>query len=113
MWLIVAKEDTEIDMKKLTKKLGFGSGTLRFAHEDILLNTLGLTKGSVTPLALVYDKENKVNVIFDKKMFLNKSQQLLFHPLSNCYSTQLTASELETFLNQCHPKYQIFDFDNL
>jgi hypothetical protein len=54
--------DSEVDMKVLTKQLGFSSGTLRFANEDVLEDTLSVRQGSVTPLALFVDKDaHKVN----------------------------------------------------
>lgn len=43
--LVVALADTPIDMKKLTKYLGYSSGTLRFGSEDILFETLGVREG--------------------------------------------------------------------
>jgi len=43
----VALADTKVDMKKLTKELGFGSGTLRFGHDDDLFNTLGIKTRSL------------------------------------------------------------------
>jgi hypothetical protein len=45
LWLVVARSDTELDMKKLTKELKFKSGNLRFAHDDVLLETLGVKQG--------------------------------------------------------------------
>jgi len=105
LWLVVAHKDTNVDMKKLTKNLGFQSGTLRFAAEEILQKTLGVSQGSVTPLALLNDREKHiVHVIIDELLLKDDNQELLFHPLSNDYTTELTAGELKLLLkNFGHP----------
>lgn len=43
LWHVVAAVETRVDMKKLTKDLGFGSGTLRFAPDEDLIRTEGMT----------------------------------------------------------------------
>jgi len=74
------------------------SGNLRFAHDDILLQTLGVKQGSVTPLGLFNDrKEKKVNLILDIRMMEMENQKLLFHPLSNEFTTLFTHTFLEAF----------------
>eukprot|EP01126_Amoeba_proteus_P020732 TRINITY_DN2105_c0_g1_i1.p1 TRINITY_DN2105_c0_g1~~TRINITY_DN2105_c0_g1_i1.p1 ORF type:complete len:121 (-),score=21.84 TRINITY_DN2105_c0_g1_i1:442-804(-) len=42
LWLVVAKEDTVIDFKKLNKDFGCSSGTLRFTSDEVLETTLGM-----------------------------------------------------------------------
>jgi len=110
LWLVVALFDTDLDMKKLTKELKFKSGNLRFAHEDVLLDTLGVKQGSVTPLALFNDiKEKKVNLVLDIRIFADDNQKLLFHPLSNDFTTTLTAKELKQFVDSCGHNCKVFD----
>ena len=102
-------------MKSLTKHLGFSSGTLRFASEDILYDILGVRQGSVTPLGLFNDKDRKqlTGVLIDSNMVSFPDIKLLFHPLSNDYTTEITAKELELFLRSTGHKIHIMDFDQM
>eukprot|EP01117_Protostelium_nocturnum_P001930 TRINITY_DN1257_c0_g1_i3.p1 TRINITY_DN1257_c0_g1~~TRINITY_DN1257_c0_g1_i3.p1 ORF type:complete len:184 (-),score=65.40 TRINITY_DN1257_c0_g1_i3:873-1424(-) len=114
IWLVVALEDTPVDLKKLTKYLGFSSGSLRFAPEDVLESTLKVKQGSVTPLGLVNDRtEKKVNVMIDSKMVEDPEKNLLFHPLSNDFSTVMKGSELEKFLKATGHSVEYKDFSTL
>ena len=57
-YLITVKGDKRIDLKEFRKKNNMRP--LSFASEDDLLNIMNLRAGSVTPLGLLNDKENKV-----------------------------------------------------
>lgn len=43
LWHVIAEVNTKVDMKRLTKDLGFNSGTLRFAPDEDLIRTMGIT----------------------------------------------------------------------
>ena len=47
LFLVVAREDAAIDLKRLHEKIG-ASGRLSFGKPDLLLETLGVTPGAVT-----------------------------------------------------------------
>jgi Ala-tRNA(Pro) deacylase len=72
-------------------------------------------QGSVTPLALFNDKEaHKLRgVLIDSRMIEEPSHKLLFHPLSNDFTTEITAAELETFLKACGHDVNFLDFSNV
>jgi Ala-tRNA(Pro) deacylase len=71
----------------------------------------GVEKGSVTPLGLFNDRvKHAVHVILDKKMIENDNLPMIFHPLTNDYSTQLTARELKLFLQHTGHEYTVRDF---
>ena len=48
LWLISARQDTVVDLKRAPKTIG--SDRLSFGNEGLLHETLGLTPGSVTAL---------------------------------------------------------------
>ena len=58
LWLVVALGDQRVDMKALGKTLSYAR--LSFGKPELLLKTLGVTPGSVTPFALVNDSEIQV-----------------------------------------------------
>ena len=97
LWLIVALEDAAIDLKAAPAKIG--SRRLSFGKPELLMEVLGIEPGSVTPLSLINDKTNRVNVILDEAMM--KLDQLNFHPLKNDATTSITASDLLTFISAC------------
>src|SRR5215813_13940583 len=60
MWLVVALEDRAIDLKKLGEALS--AGRLSFGSPERLRRHLGVEPGSVTPLALINDKDRAVRL---------------------------------------------------
>ena len=51
MVLVVAKDDTRVDLKALAKRLGLGR--FSFGKAELLEAVLGVPPGSVTPFALI------------------------------------------------------------
>lgn len=88
-FLYVLKDDKRADLKELAKYLNVLR--LSFANEDKLMELLGLTKGSVTPLGIVNDKDNKVTVILDKDLVDCK---LLCHPNTNTKTMSIAYEDL-------------------
>jgi Ala-tRNA(Pro) deacylase len=102
LWLIVALEDSVIDLKSAPAKIG--SKRLSFGKPDLLMEVLGVTPGSVTPFALINDSAVKVNVILDQAMM---SEPLLnYHPLENAATTTISNTDLVRFIEACghHPR---------
>ena len=97
LWLIVALEDSAIDLKATPAKIG--SRRLSFGKPELLMEVLGIAPGSVTPFSLVNDTQARVNVILDEAMM--KRDQLNFHPLKNDATTTIAAADLLTFIKAC------------
>ena len=58
-----------------------------------------MTPGSVTPFALVNDRERKVTVVLDSWMM---AQPLLnYHPLVNDATTTIANQDFRRFLSEC------------
>ena len=51
LWLISARQDTVIDLKRAAGAMG--SGRLSFGNETLMWETLGVRPGSVTALGLI------------------------------------------------------------
>jgi Ala-tRNA(Pro) deacylase len=96
LFLVVAKDETAIDLKRLHETLG-ASGRLSFGSADQLRETLGVEPGSVTPFAAVHDRDGRVTIILDEA--LARAERVNFHPLVNTMTTGLTPSELLAFLS--------------
>ena len=54
LYLVVAEEDATIDLKHLHGRIG-ASGRLSFGSANLLMETLGVTPGAVTPFRIKSD----------------------------------------------------------
>jgi Ala-tRNA(Pro) deacylase len=105
LFLLVAQEDTPIRLNHLHKRIG--SGRLSFASQELMMDVLGITPGSVTPFALLNDREQSVTVILDKPLM--EKDPLNFHPLENTATTTISRDDLLLFLKECGFHPQIID----
>lgn len=102
-WLVVAQEDTSINLKQLASILG--AAKFSFASADELYEHLGITPGAVSPLALINDTQGKVSVVLDERMI--NASLLNFHPLRNDMTTSITTRDFLEFLKDIKHTYQI------
>ena len=94
LFLMVALEDARIDLKRLHKRIG--AARLSFGRPELLEEVLGVKPGSVTPFALVNDREHRVKVILDARMM--EHALLNFHPLVNTATTSIDRDDFLRFL---------------
>lgn len=94
LWLLTAEADRRIDLKTLHTRIG--AKRLSFGKPDLLMAVLGVTPGSVTPFALVNDRERRVSFVLDAAML--RAEHLNFHPLENTATTRVTPEGLKAFL---------------
>jgi Ala-tRNA(Pro) deacylase len=95
LYLVVALEDAEIDLKGLHRKLG-ASGRFSFGSADLLMEVWGVTPGSVTPFGAINDTGTRVTVVLDTAMM--EHETLNYHPLVNTMTTSLSREGLVKFL---------------
>lgn len=94
LWLISAEQTTQIDLKATPAIIG--SGKLSFGKPELLEETLGVTPGSVTALALINDEQRRVSFVLDKA--LADAEAVNFHPLQNTATTTLSPEGFRAFL---------------
>lgn len=99
-FLYVLKDDKRADLKELAKYLNVLR--LSFGNEDKLMELLGLTKGSVTPLGIINDKDNEVTIILDKDLVGCK---LLCHPNTNTKTMNIEYDDLIKLIEYTGHKY--------
>src|SRR3954471_8768389 len=83
LWLISALGETAIDLKRLHTVIG--SGRLSFGNPALMVQTLGVTPGSVTAFGLINDTDRRVRFVLDAA--LAKADPVNFHPLANDATT--------------------------
>jgi Ala-tRNA(Pro) deacylase len=95
LYLVVALEDAEIDLKGLHRTLG-ASGRFSFGSADLLLEVWGVTPGAVTPFGAINDTGCRVTVVLDTPMM--EFEMLNYHPLVNTMTTSIARNDLVKFL---------------
>jgi Ala-tRNA(Pro) deacylase len=96
-WLVVTLEDRKVDIKALDRLLG--AARLSFASPERLWQVLGVLPGSVTPFALINDREHRVQVVLDQGMM--REDLLNYHPLVNTRTTAIRSADLLRFIEAC------------
>ena len=95
LWLCCLPDDGKVDLKHISSQLGCKS--MRFAGGDVLMSTLGVEKGCVTPLAVVNDTQSQVRVALARSL-MSTPKLLAVHPLVNSATTLLSPQQLQDFL---------------
>ncbi|MDG2298895.1 MAG: prolyl-tRNA synthetase associated domain-containing protein [Planktomarina sp.] len=92
--LLVAEQDAKIDLKALTKTIGFSN--LSFGSPERLMQNLGVRAGAVTPLSMITGVHNNVSLFLDSN--LKTCSKIFVHPLVNDRTLEITMVDLKKFL---------------
>jgi Ala-tRNA(Pro) deacylase len=103
-FLVVALEDAAIELKSLHRLLG-ASGRFSFGSAELMGELLGVEPGSVTPFAVINDKEARVTLVLDAALMAHAV--LNFHPLRNTATTTISRDGLLKFLEATGHKPRI------
>lgn len=95
-FLIVAKDETKIDLKGLKDKIN--STKLSFASEERLQKYLGVTRGSVSPLCILNDEENAVKVFIEKSV--ENEARIAVHPNDNTATVYIATKDVENIIKE-------------
>jgi Ala-tRNA(Pro) deacylase len=100
-FLVSAKSDTPIDLKRLHEAIG-ASGRVSFGSAEQLRALLGVEPGSVTAFAVANDRDGQVGMILDAALM--EHERVNFHPLVNTMTTGVSREDLVRFLERTgHP----------
>ncbi len=105
MYLIIAANETAIDLKKLPELIG--AGRLSFGSSERLWTHLGVRPGSVCPFAVINDSSHHIQVILDKSMM--EGALVNYHPLVNHMTVSLSPDDLMRFFAHTGHDAQIVD----
>lgn len=89
-YLVLIRSDKTVDLKDLRTQIG--SSRLSFASEERLMKHLKLTKGSVSPLAIINDDTKEIPVYIDQD--LQDEEKIGVHPNINTSTVWLSHDEL-------------------
>ena len=91
---VVIKAEKKADLKDLQAQIG--SAQISFASEERLMKHLGLTKGAVSPLGVINDKNAEVEVYYDRDLIGNPC--IGVHPNDNTATVWISFEDLQRFI---------------
>ena len=94
LWLVTLRDNLRVDMGALAKRLN--APRFSFGSADLLIETLGIEPGSVTPFSIMNDRAQMVTLVLDEGMLA--LDPLNFHPLRNDRTTAVSAEALLRFV---------------
>ena len=107
LWLVTCSDDRRLDLTALSKALG--AARFSFGRADLLGVVLGVTPGSVTPLAIVNDTLGQVTMVLDAALLAHAT--INCHPLENDATTALGSADLVRFVRETGHEPIVLDLD--
>ncbi len=93
-YLVILGIEKRADLQQLVKIIG--DDRFSFGSADRLMQTIGLTPGSVSPFGLLNENSGRVQVMIDAD--LRDAERLIFHPNINTASVTISFADLQKFL---------------
>jgi Ala-tRNA(Pro) deacylase len=93
-WLVTAPHDARVDLKALPGAIG--SKKVSFGKAEDMERLIGVSPGSVTPLAAMNDVAKDVKIVIDAR--LAAADIVNVHPLRNTATVGLSGADLIVFL---------------
>jgi len=95
LFLVTALEDALIELKSLHRRLG-ATGRFSFGSSDLMMETLGVVPGAVTPFGVINDAAHRVSLVLDAALM--EHAVINAHPLVNTMTTSIAREDLLKFL---------------
>lgn len=89
-YLLLIKGDKKFLTKELSSQIN--SARLSFANEEMLEQYLHCFKGSTSVFGLLFDENNKIQLLIDEDLLENS--YLGFHPLDNTMTVKIKTDDL-------------------
>lgn len=107
LWLVTCLDDQRVDLSRLSRLLG--AARFSFGRAELLREVLGVSPGSVTPLAIVNDADRQVTHVLDSKLMAHELVNC--HPLENDATTTLASVDLLRFVRATGHEPVLVDLD--
>ena len=103
-YIILTDASKKIDLKEIAKQIN--QNRFSFANENELKEILNLEIGSVTPLGIINDTENKVTLLLDKEL---EKKEILVHPNINTKTMLIKFNDLIKIIENTNHKYYLIN----
>lgn len=105
-YLITVRGNKRVNLKEFRKENN--TRPLSFASEKELEEIIQILPGSVSPLGILNDKENKVKVFLDKE-FIEKTDIIGIHPNDNTATIWLKTKDLINIIKENGNKIELVE----
>lgn len=105
-YLITVRGNKRVNLKEFRKENN--TRPLSFASEKELKEIIQILPGSVSPLGILNDKENKVKVFLDKE-FIEKTDIIGIHPNDNTATIWLKTKDLINIIKEYGNKVELVE----
>lgn len=105
-YLITVRGNKRVNLKEFRKENN--TRPLSFASEKELEEIIQILPGSVSPLGILNDKENKVKVFLDKE-FIEKTDIIGIHPNDNTATIWLKTKDLIDIIKENGNKVELVE----
>ena len=102
-YIIFIKSNKKADLHELSKLIN--ESRFSFASPKELKEILNLDIGSVTPLSIINDKDNKVSLILDQEL---ENKKVLVHPNVNTKTLSIYYNDLIKYIEYTNHKYYTY-----
>lgn len=99
-YMVVLEDNKKLETNKIREI--FDDSKMSFFEEDLMMAKVWLKPWSISPFALINNKDKDIKVVFDKDL---KWIMVWFHPLQNDNTILLNMDDVERFL-----EYLWFEF---
>ncbi len=99
-YLVILPDEKAADLKLIATQLD--SGRLSFASEEELDALMGVPAGSVTPFALTFDKQKRIQVVIDESV--DHDDTVGFHPNINTTTLMIAFQDFIKVLEKVEHK---------
>lgn len=99
-YMVVLEDDKKLETNKIREI--FDDSKMSFFEEELMMEKIWLKPWSVSPFALINNKDRDIRVVFDKSL---KWIQIWFHPLQNDNTVVLQMEDVEKFLEHLGFEY--------
>ena len=106
-FLVLLRADKKFQTGIVSRQLG--SERLCFGSAEQLKEKLGLEPGSVTPLALINDKDHSITVAIDRDIMAHRL--LCMHPLVSNASVAISRMDMVRYIKACGNEYKYISID--
>jgi prolyl-tRNA synthetase len=109
LYLVTTLSTRDVNLKTVAKLLKLSGANFRFGDEEILQEKLKISRGSVSPFALLNDSANEVKFCIDSDLLT--AEKINIHPLRNDRTTSIAPNDLLKFLDHVNHKPIILNFN--
>ena len=103
--LVSIRAERRADLKALAATLG--AKRFSFASAELLEEVLGVQQGSVSPFALINDRERRVRLVLDAGLMA--ADRMTFHPLTNTATTAIRPDDFRRFAEATGHKVEVVE----